>query len=95
MYIVTTYILLDGEVMYVMKAIKILALSRLSQHYIGQKMTFWHFSNFCRRKFFGMITYCMNLDVLPHDFCKLQPPELYKKVKELFCQAEKLFYAEI
>ena len=33
----TTYIvhyILDGEVMYVMKAIKILALSRLSQHYI-------------------------------------------------------------
>ena len=24
--------------------------ARLSQHYIGQKMTFLHFSNFCRKK---------------------------------------------
>ena len=28
-------------------------------------------------------------------FCKLQPPKLYKSVQELFCQAEKLFSAEI
>jgi hypothetical protein len=27
---------------------------RLSQHYIGPKMTFCHFLNFCRKKFSGM-----------------------------------------
>jgi hypothetical protein len=36
----------------------------------------------------------MNLEVLPHEFCKLQPSKLYKKVQELFCQAEKLFLQE-
>ena len=28
--------------------------ARLSQHYIGPKMTFQHFSNFCRKKFPGL-----------------------------------------
>ena len=28
--------------------------ARLSQHYIGPKMTFRHFSNFCRKKFPGL-----------------------------------------
>ena len=74
--------------------------ARLSQHYIGPKMTFWHFSNFCRKKFPGLIkgiscTYWMKVEVLPHDFCKLQPPKLYKNVQEPFCQAWKLFSAEI
>ena len=74
--------------------------ARLSQHYIGPKMTFQHFSNFCRKKFPGLIkgiscTYWMNVEVLPHDFCKLQPPKLYKNVQEPFCQAWKLFSGEI
>ena len=74
--------------------------ARLSQHYIGPKMTFWHFSNFCRKKFPGLIKgiscpYWMNVEVLPHDFCKLQPLKLYKIVQEPFCQAWKLFSAEI
>ena len=74
--------------------------ARLSQHYIGPKMTFQHFSNFCRKKFPGLIKgiscpYWMNVEVLPHDFCKLQPLKLYKIVQEPFCQAWKLFSAEI
>ena len=40
-------------------------------------------------------TYWMNVEVLPHDFCKLQPLKLYKIVQEPFCQARKLFSAEI
>ena len=28
--------------------------ARLSQHYMGPKMTFRHFSNFCRKKFLGL-----------------------------------------
>ena len=36
----------------------------------------------------------MNLDVLPHDFSKLQPPNLYKNFQEYFWQAGKLFSAE-
>ena len=64
------------------------------------KMTFQHFSNFCRKKFPGLIKgiscpYWMNVEVLPHDFCKLQPLKLYKIVQEPFCQAWKLFSAEI
>jgi hypothetical protein len=63
-------------------------------------MTFLHFSNFCRKKFPGLIqgipgTYWMNVEVLPHDFCTLQPQKLYKNVQEPFCQAWKLFFAEI
>ena len=63
-------------------------------------MTFWHFSNFCRKKFPGLIkgiscTYWMNIEVLPHVFCKLQSPKLYKHVLEPFCQAWKLFSSEI
>ena len=74
--------------------------ARLSQHYIGPKMTFQHFSNFCKKKFLGLIkgiscTYGMNLEVLPHDFCKLQPLKLKKIVQKPFCQAWKLFFAEI
>ena len=73
---------------------------RLSQHYIGPKMTFRHFPNFCRKKFPGLkkeifCTYWMNVEVLPHDFCKLQPPKLDKNVQEPFWQAGKLFSAEI
>ena len=74
--------------------------ARLSQHYIGPKMTFRHFSNFCRKKFPSLIkgifcTYWMNIEVLPHVFSKLQPQKLYKNVQEPFCQAWKLFSAEI
>ena len=59
-------------------------------------MTFRHFSNFCRKRFPGLIkeiscTYWMNVEVLPHNFCKSQPPKLYKNVQELYCQAGKLF----
>ena len=33
----------------------------------------------------------MNLEVFPHDFCKLQPPKLYKNVRNFFMQkVEKL-----
>ena len=72
----------------------------LSQHYIGPKMTFLHFPNFCRKKFPGLkkeffCTYWMNVEVLPHDFCKLQPPKLDKNVPDPFWQAGKLFSAEI
>jgi hypothetical protein len=74
--------------------------ARLSQHYIDPKMTFRHFSNFCRKNFADLIkeiscTHWMNLEVLPHGFCKLQPPKLYKNVQKPFCQAGKLFSAEI
>ena len=37
----------------------------------------------------------MNVEVLPHDICKLQPPKLYKNMQELYCQAGKLFSVEI
>ena len=37
----------------------------------------------------------MNVEVLSHDFCKLQPSKLYKNVQEPFCQASKLLSAEI
>ena len=37
----------------------------------------------------------MNVEVLPHDFCKLQPLKLYRIVQEPFFQAWKLFSAEI
>ena len=37
----------------------------------------------------------MNIEVFPHDFCKLQPPKLYENVQELYYQARKLFSAEI
>ena len=68
--------------------------ARLSRHYIGPKMTFR------RKKFPGLIkgiscTYWMKVEVLLHDFCKLQPPKLYKNVQEPFCQAWKLFSADI
>ena len=68
--------------------------ARLSQHYIGPKMTFQHFSNFCRKKFPGLkkeisCTYWMSVEVLSHDFCKLQHPKLYRNVQELYCQARK------
>ena len=63
-------------------------------------MTFRHFSNIGRKKFPGLIqgvscTYWMNLEVLPHDFWKLQPSKLFKNVQEPFCQVWKLFSAEI
>jgi hypothetical protein len=34
----------------------------------------------------------MNVEVLPHGFCKLQPQKLYKNVQEPFGQAWKLFF---
>ena len=37
----------------------------------------------------------MNVEVLLHDFYKLQPPKLDKNVQESFWQAGKLFSAEI
>ena len=69
---------------------------RLSQHYIGPKMTSWHFSNFCRKKFFGIrkqsfCTYWINLEVLLHDFFKLQPPKLYKTAGAFFSSRETFF----
>ena len=68
--------------------------------FIGLKMTFWNFSNLCRKKFPSLTkeifcTFRMNVEVLPHHFCKLQPQKLYKNVQEPFCQAWKLFSAEI
>ena len=70
--------------------------ARLSQHYIGPKMTFQHFSNFCKKKFLGLIkgiscTYGMNLEVLPHDFCKLQPLKLKKLCRSLFVKPGNFF----
>ena len=72
------------------------AEARLSQHYIGPKMTFQHFSNFCRKKFLGLIkgiscTYWMNLEVLPHYFFKLQPLKLKKMCRSLFVQPGNFF----
>ena len=52
-------------------------------------------SNITEIEFQISVTYWINLEVLPHDFCKLPPPKLYKKVPELFSQAENLFSAEI
>ena len=45
-----------------------------------------------QKKFPALI---MNVEVFPHDFCKLQTSKLYKNVQELYCQARKLFSAEI
>ena len=36
-------------------------------------------------------TYWMNLEDLPHDFCKLQPPKLYKNVKNFFVKPGNFF----
>ena len=36
----------------------------------------------------------MNVEVLPHDICKLQPPKLYENVQELYFQAGKLFFLQ-
>ena len=63
-------------------------------------MTFRHFSNFCRKKFPGLIqevscTYWMNVEVLPHDFCNYNPKNLYKNVQEPRCHTWKLFSADI
>ena len=30
----------------------------------------------------------MNLEVLPHDFCKLKIPNLYKNVRNFYCDKE-------
>ena len=59
-----------------------------------------HFSNFFRKKFPSLAkkiacTLWTTLQVLPHDFYKLQPTKSSKVVQELFCQARKLFSAEI
>ena len=40
-------------------------------------------------------SYWMKVEVLPQDFCKLQPSKLFKNVQEPFCQVWKLFSAEI
>ena len=71
--------------------------ARLSQHYIGPKMTHWNFSNFCRKKIPGLIkdifcTYWMKVEVLPHDFCNLWPPKLYKNVQEPFFPSLETFF---
>ena len=63
----------------------------------------WHSNIFQiseEKKFPGLkkeifCTYWMNVEVLPHDFCKLQPQKLYENVQGPFCQAGKLFSAEI
>ena len=64
-------------------------------------MTYRHFPNFCRKKFPGLTkeifcTYWMNVEFLPHDFCKLQPPKLYKNAQEPFWEmAECHFWADV
>ena len=70
--------------------------ARLSQHYISPKMICCNFSNFCRKKFPGLTkeiscTYWMNLEVLPHDFCKLQPPKLYQNFRNFFVKPGNFF----
>ena len=40
-------------------------------------------------------TYWMNLEILLHDFFKLQPPKLYKNVQEFGQQIFELFACEI
>ena len=69
---------------------------RLSQHYISPKMICCNFSNFCRKKFPGLTkeiscNYWMYLEVIPHDFCKLQPPKLYKNVRNFFVKPGNFF----
>ena len=65
-------------------------VTRLSQHYIGPAMKFCYISNFCRKKIF--CTYWMNLEVLSHDFFKLQSQKVYKNVGELFVKLGNLFF---
>ena len=70
--------------------------ARLSHHYISQKMICCNFSNFCRKKSPGLkkeiyCTYWMNLEVLPHDFCKLQPTKMYKNVRNFFVKPGNFF----
>ena len=71
---------------------------RLSQHYIGSKMTFCPFSNFCRKSFPRLtkeisFAYWMNLKVLPHDFWNLQLLKLYKNVHQLFLSSQETFFS--
>ena len=71
--------------------------ARLSQHYIGPKMTFWHFSNFYRKKFPGLTkeiscTYWMNVVVLPHDFFQITTPKAVKKCAGAFLSSQETFF---
>ena len=59
-------------------------------------MKFCHFSNFCRKKFPDLTKdfFLLWLYEICHMTFKLQPPQLYKNVQELFCQARILFPVE-
>ena len=69
--------------------------TRLSQHYISQKMTFQNFNISAEKSFQAWYNGFPALIKMPHDFCKLQPQKLYENVQEPFCQSWKLFSAEI
>ena len=74
-------------------------IARLSQHYIGPKMTFCHSLNLCRKKFPSLTkeiscTYWINLEVLPHNFANYNPQSL-KKCAETFLSSQETFFVEI
>jgi hypothetical protein len=71
---------------------------RLSQHYIGPKMTLCH-STFCRKSF--LASQKSSFTFLPHfGGCNLKtsfsnPVDSFNKWKKFFCQDRKLFSADI
>ena len=74
--------------------------ARLSQHYIGPKMTFQHFSNFCRKKFPGLTKRLLHIFIQfwGLSFAKIMWQDLYFhsiSAGNPFYQAWKLFSAEI
>ena len=74
--------------------------ARLSQHYIGKKMTFCHFSNFCRKKFSSLTKKLLHISIQIWGlkFAKTMWLDLYNhsiSAENFFCQAWKFFSAEI
>ena len=70
----------------------------LSQHYIGSKMTFCHFSNFCRKKFPSLSKRLLHIFIQLWGLtgvvtCKYHIHSI--SAGNFFCQAWKLFSAEI
>ena len=74
--------------------------ARLSQHYMGPKMTFCHFLNFCRKKFSGLTIKLLHIFIQLWGlwFAKIMWQDLYIhsiSAGNFFCQAWKLLSAEI
>ena len=70
--------------------------TRLSQHCIGPKMTFGHFSNFSRKKFPGLTkeiscTSWMNVGSCHMIFANYNPQSCIKMCRSLFVKPENFF----